>query len=169
MDNDDEYARTTDFDMRSHVSGMSVWEVLQEPSRAADSSNKEWLSDLWKTSAMHRCTWWYGADYYSGQQTSGLLALVFSRSEGRSAKHHYPIQSHGLNQHMQVVNSWYQIQSRKDYSQLQLRPPPPRRLLAPKWTLVAMHCSTDNTHFSSIPKLEALPLHDLDNRLTQID
>ena len=127
------------------------------------------VSDLWKTSAMHRCTWWYGADYYSGQQTSGLLALVFSRSEGRSAKHHYPIQSHGLNQHMQVVNSWYQIQSRKDYSQLQLRPPPPRRLLAPKWTLVAMHCSTDNTHFSSIPKLEALPLHDLDNRLTQID
>ena len=32
MDNDDEYSRTTDFDMRSHVSGMSVREVLQEPS-----------------------------------------------------------------------------------------------------------------------------------------
>ena len=31
-ENNDKYARTTDFDMRSHVSGMSVWEVLQEPS-----------------------------------------------------------------------------------------------------------------------------------------
>jgi len=46
MDNDDEYARTTDLDMRSHVSGMSVWTILQEPSRTADSSNKEWLSDM---------------------------------------------------------------------------------------------------------------------------
>ena len=46
VDNDDEYARTTDFDMRSHVSGMSVREVLQEPSRTADSSDKEWLSDM---------------------------------------------------------------------------------------------------------------------------
>ena len=46
VDNDDEYARTTDFDMRSHVSGMSVWEVLQEPLRTADSSNKEWQSDM---------------------------------------------------------------------------------------------------------------------------
>ena len=34
------------FDMRSHVSGMSVREVLQEPSRTADSSDKEWLSDM---------------------------------------------------------------------------------------------------------------------------
>ena len=46
VDNDDEYGRTTDFDMRSHVSGMSVREVLQEPSRTADSSDKEWLSDM---------------------------------------------------------------------------------------------------------------------------
>ena len=46
VDNDDEYWRTTDFDMRSHVSGMSVREVLQEPSRTADSSDKEWLSDM---------------------------------------------------------------------------------------------------------------------------
>jgi len=46
VDNDDEYARTTDLDMRSQVSGMSVWEILQEPSRTADSSNKEWLSDM---------------------------------------------------------------------------------------------------------------------------
>jgi len=46
VDNDDEYARTTDFDMRSHVSGISVREVVQEPSRTADSSNKEWLSDM---------------------------------------------------------------------------------------------------------------------------
>ena len=44
--NDDEYARTTDLDIRSHVSGMSVWEILQDPSRTADSSNKEWLSDM---------------------------------------------------------------------------------------------------------------------------
>ena len=41
VDNDDEYGRTTDFDMSSHVSGMSVREVLQEPSRTADSSDKE--------------------------------------------------------------------------------------------------------------------------------
>ena len=40
VDNDDEYGRTTDLDMRSHVSGMSVREVLQEPSRTADSSVK---------------------------------------------------------------------------------------------------------------------------------
>jgi len=33
-------------------------------------------------------------------------------------------QSHGLHHHMHVVNSWQQIQSRKDYSQLQLRIPP---------------------------------------------
>ena len=46
VDNDDEYARTTDLDMRSHVSDMSVWTILQEPSRTADSSNKEWLSDM---------------------------------------------------------------------------------------------------------------------------
>jgi len=46
VDNDDKYARTTDFDMRSHVSGMSVREVLQEPLRTADSSDKEWLSDM---------------------------------------------------------------------------------------------------------------------------
>ena len=46
VDNDDEYARTTDLDMRSHVSGMSVWEIVQEPSRNADSPNKEWLSDM---------------------------------------------------------------------------------------------------------------------------
>jgi len=46
VDNDDEYARTTDLDMRSHVSGMSVWEIVQEPSRTADSSTKEWLSDM---------------------------------------------------------------------------------------------------------------------------
>ena len=32
VDNDDEYGRITDFDMSSHVSGMSVREVLQEPS-----------------------------------------------------------------------------------------------------------------------------------------
>ena len=37
VDNDDEYARTTDLDMRSDVSGMSVWEILQEPSMTADS------------------------------------------------------------------------------------------------------------------------------------
>ena len=46
VDNDDEYARTTDLDMRSDVSGMSVREVLLEPSRIADSSDKEWLSDM---------------------------------------------------------------------------------------------------------------------------
>ena len=46
VDNDDEYVRTTDFDMRSHVSDISVWEIVQEPSRTADSSNKEWLSDM---------------------------------------------------------------------------------------------------------------------------
>ena len=46
VDNDDEYARTPDLDMRSHVSGMSVRKVLQEPSRTADSSDKEWLSDM---------------------------------------------------------------------------------------------------------------------------
>ena len=27
-DNNDEYARTKDFDWRSHVSGMSMWEIL---------------------------------------------------------------------------------------------------------------------------------------------
>jgi len=33
--------------MRSHASGMSVREVLQEPSRTADSSeSQEWLSDM---------------------------------------------------------------------------------------------------------------------------
>ena len=46
VDNDDEYVRITDFDMRSHVSGISVWEIVQEPSRTADSSNKEWLLDM---------------------------------------------------------------------------------------------------------------------------
>ena len=46
VDNDDEYSRTTDFDMRNHVSGMSVREVLQEPPRTADSSDKEWLLDM---------------------------------------------------------------------------------------------------------------------------
>ena len=46
VDNDDKYGRTTDFDWRNHVSGMSVREVLQEPSRTADSSDKEWLSDM---------------------------------------------------------------------------------------------------------------------------
>ena len=46
VDNDDEYARTTDLDMRSHVSGISVWESVQEPSRIVDISNKEWLSDM---------------------------------------------------------------------------------------------------------------------------
>ena len=44
VNNDDEYGRTTDFDMRSH--GMSVRKVLQEPSRTADSSDEEWLSDM---------------------------------------------------------------------------------------------------------------------------
>ena len=38
VDNDDEYARTTDFDMRSHVSGMSV---LQEPLRTTELTDKE--------------------------------------------------------------------------------------------------------------------------------
>ena len=46
VDNDDEYGRTTYFDIRSHVSGISVWEVLQESSRTADSSDMEWLSDM---------------------------------------------------------------------------------------------------------------------------
>ena len=46
VDNGGEYGRTTDFDMRSQVSGMSVRKVLQEPSRTADSSDKEWLSDM---------------------------------------------------------------------------------------------------------------------------
>ena len=46
VDNDDEYGRITDFDMSSHVSGMSVREVLQDPSRIADSSDKEGLSDM---------------------------------------------------------------------------------------------------------------------------
>ena len=133
------FARTTDFDMRSQVSGMSVREVLQEPSRTADSSDKELLSDMWKASATHIFTWWNGGDYYSGQPASGLLAPVFSRSEGRSAKDHYPFKSHRLHQHMQVVNSWQQIQSRKENSQLRLRKLP-RRLLAPKWMLGSRHC-----------------------------
>ena len=105
LDDDAEFARTTDFDMRSQVSGMSAREVLQEPSRTADSSDKELLSDMWKASATHIFTWWNGGDYYSGQQASGLLAPVFSRSEVRSAKDHYPFKSHRLHQHMQVVNS----------------------------------------------------------------
>ena len=46
MDNDDEYGRTTDNNTRSHVNGMSVREVLQDPSRIADSSDKEGLSDM---------------------------------------------------------------------------------------------------------------------------
>ena len=46
VDNDNEYRRTTDFDTRSHVSSMSVREVLQDPPRTADSSDKEWLSDM---------------------------------------------------------------------------------------------------------------------------
>ena len=29
-DNNDKYVRTTDFDWRSHVSGMSMWEILQK-------------------------------------------------------------------------------------------------------------------------------------------
>jgi len=45
-DNNDEYTRTTDFDWMSHVSGMSLRKVLQEPSRTADSSDKEWLPDM---------------------------------------------------------------------------------------------------------------------------
>ena len=59
------------------------------------------------------------------QQASGLLAPVFMRSESRPAKDHYPFQSHGLHQHMQVVKSWQQIQSRKDSSQLRLKTSPP--------------------------------------------
>jgi len=46
VDNDDEYGRTTEFDMSSHVSGMLVRKALQEPSSTADSSDKEWLSDM---------------------------------------------------------------------------------------------------------------------------
>ena len=129
--------------MGEQLNGMSVREDLQEPSRTADSSDKEWLSDVWKALATHRFTWWDVGDYYSGQQASILLAPVFSRSEGQSAKDHYPFKSHGIHQHMQVVNSWQQTQSRKDYSQLRLRIPP-RRLLAPKWTLVARHCLMRN-------------------------
>ena len=45
-DNNDEYARTTDFDWKSPVSGLSLWEILQKQSRTADSSDKEWLSDV---------------------------------------------------------------------------------------------------------------------------
>ena len=77
---------------RSHISGMSVLEVVQEPS-TSDSSDKEICEDMSNMSKKHQ------------QQASGLLALVFSRSEGRSAKDHYPFQSHGLHQHMQMVNS----------------------------------------------------------------
>ena len=50
-DNNDKYAKTTDFDWRSHVSGMSMWEVLQKQPRTADSCDEEWLS------ATHRFTW----------------------------------------------------------------------------------------------------------------
>ena len=46
MDTDDEYGRTTDFDIRNHVSGTSVREVLQEQSRTANSSDKEWVLDM---------------------------------------------------------------------------------------------------------------------------
>jgi len=45
-DNNDEYARTKYFDWRSHVSGMSMREILQKQSSTADSSDKEWLSDV---------------------------------------------------------------------------------------------------------------------------
>ena len=45
-ENNDEYARTTYFDWRSHVSDMSMWEILQKQLRSADSSDKEWLSDV---------------------------------------------------------------------------------------------------------------------------
>ena len=38
--NDDEFAKTTYFDWRSHVSGISVWEVLQETTRTANSLDK---------------------------------------------------------------------------------------------------------------------------------
>ena len=51
VDNDDEYGRTTDFHTKSHISGLSVWEILQEPSRTADSSDKEWLSYMCKALA----------------------------------------------------------------------------------------------------------------------
>ena len=81
------------FDMRSHVSGMSVREVLQEPSRTADSSDKEWLSDMRKSLATPYLPGDTGQDYYSDQQASGVLAPVFSRSESRSAKNHYQFQS----------------------------------------------------------------------------
>jgi len=77
VDNDYEYGRTTDFDMRNHVSCMSVRNVLQEPSSTADSSDKEWLSDMWKALATHIFTWWDGGDWYSGQHVSGFLAPVF--------------------------------------------------------------------------------------------
>ena len=42
--------------------------------------------------ATHIFIWWDGGDYYSGQQASGLLAPVCWRSDGRSAKDHYPFQ-----------------------------------------------------------------------------
>ena len=123
VDNDDENTRTT-WHEECH------WEIVHEPSRTADSSNNECLSHMWKALATHIFTWLYGGDYYTGQQASGLLAPVFSRYAGQSAKDHYPIQSHGLHQHIQVL--------RKDYSQLQLRTPPPpnKKITCPK-----MHAS----------------------------
>ena len=118
-----------------------------------------------KSTVTHIFTWWNGGYYYSSQQASGLLAPVFSRYDGRSAKDHYSFQSHDLHQHMQVLNSWQQIQSRKDYSQLRLRPPPPPKDYLPQnerqWLGIFyddLWPSTDNAHLSSRPKLEALPL-----------
>ena len=89
VDNDDEYGRTTDNNTRSHVNGMSVREVLHDPSRTADSSDKEGLSDMWKALATHIFTWWDRADYYSCQQASGLLALR------KMSTLLYPIRMHG--------------------------------------------------------------------------
>ena len=98
--NDDEFAKTTYFDWRSHVSGMSVWEILQETTRTANSLDK---SVMWKSiSKAHIYLVRRGS---SGQQASGLLAPVCSRSEGRSANDHYPFKSRDLNQHMQVMSS----------------------------------------------------------------
>ena len=45
-DSNAEYTRTAYFDWRSYVSGMSMREILQKQSRSADSSDKEWLSDV---------------------------------------------------------------------------------------------------------------------------
>ena len=80
-DSNAEYTRTAYFDWRSYVSGMSMREILQKQSRSADSSDKEWLSDVWKHISNVHIYLVRRGYYKSRQRASGLLDPVFSRSE----------------------------------------------------------------------------------------